>query len=315
VSPARSPPGRGSWSSVAPNEQEVQVRQLRDGEAVACSGLADRTSELLDGHCDGRWRRATIVGMSEPGEASAARPARKPFPSSRGKEFGTLQQVFDDVWWAWGTTRFLPGATFPRNMTIVREGADLVIIHPVMMPPAEQAKLEALGTIRHIVRLGDFHGMDDAAYVEKYRATSWAPRGVTGRQPDVAMEAGGMTPFADGTLHAFEVARVPETVLHLPRHGGILLTCDSVQNWERRPAGTSFLGAVMAKVMGFKGRACIGPGWRKQCEPKTGTSFGPRFRALLDLELRHLISAHGPPILDTARDDLRAAVDRLYPPG
>jgi len=241
--------------------------------------------------------------------------SRKQFSSGRGAQFGSLTQVFDDVWWAWGTTRFFPGATFPRNMTIVRQGEGLVVVHPVMMPPEEQAKIEALGKIEHIVRLGDFHGMDDALYQEKYSAKLWAPRGATPRdgvRVDHELYEGGPTPFEDGSLYAFEVASVPETVLHLERHDGMLLTCDSVQSWEKMPEGVSFLGSLMAKAMGFKGRACVGPGWRKQCEPKTGENFEPKFRRLLELEFRHIVSAHGPPLVDSAKDDLRAGVNAAY---
>jgi hypothetical protein len=246
----------------------------------------------------------------------AENPPRKAFPSQRGSRFGALTQVFEDVWWAWGTTRFLPGATFTRNMTIVREGTGLVVIHPVLLPDAEQKEVEALGPIEHVVRLGDFHGMDDAPYVERYGAKLWAPPGALerpGARVDKELVAGGDTPFSDGSLHAFDVASAPETVIHLRRHGGMLLTCDSVQNWERIPEGCSLLGAVMAKTMGFRGRACIGPGWRRMCEPRGGPGFGPRFRAILELEFRHIVSAHGPPVLDTAKQDLRASVDRSYP--
>lgn len=241
---------------------------------------------------------------------------RKPFPSRRGKGFGTIEPVFDDVWWAWGTTRMAPGVAFPRNMTIVREGDELVVVHPVMMPDAEQAKLDALGKVRHIVRLGDFHGMDNQLYVDRYGAAHWSPKDATplaGGKVDHELEPGGKSPFADGTLYLFDVAPVPEMVLHLKRHGGILLTCDSVQSWTPRPVGTTFLAGLMTGAMGFKGRACIGPGWRKQCEPKQGTNFGPKFRELLDLDFRHIIGAHGPPILDDAKDALRKSVDVLYP--
>src|SRR5688572_2643344 len=86
------------------------------------------------------------------------------FKSSAGPTFGTLEQVFDDIWWAWGTVRFAPGIVFPRNMTIVREPDGLVVIHPIVMPEDEQKKIEALGPVKHIVRLGAFHGMDDLAY-------------------------------------------------------------------------------------------------------------------------------------------------------
>ena len=87
------------------------------------------------------------------------------FKSSAGTVFGTLEQVFDDVWWAWGTVKFIPGVLFPRNMVIVREkSGELVVIHPILMPDAEQAKIDALGPVKHIVRLGAFHGMDDPAF-------------------------------------------------------------------------------------------------------------------------------------------------------
>ncbi len=241
---------------------------------------------------------------------------RKTFSSSRGNAFGSLTQLFEDVFWAWGTTRFFPGATFPRNMTIVREGDSLVVVHPVMMPPEEQARVEALGRIAHIVRLGDFHGMDDALYQEKYNAELWAPRGATfreGTRVDHELFEGGPTPFSDGAAFAFDVSRSPEMVIHLRRHDGMLLTCDSVQNWEHTAPGCSWLGALMAKPMGFRGRACIGPMWRKQNEPRDGTGFGPKFRSLLQLDVRHIVSAHGPPLKDTAQNDLQAAVDKLYP--
>ena len=238
------------------------------------------------------------------------------FHTQRGSSFGPLTAVFEDVWWAWGTTRFFPGAEFPRNMTVIRQDGHLVVIHPVMLPPPEQRKLEALGPIEHIVRLGDYHGMDDALYLRRYGATLWAPRGAyphEGAPVGRELAPGGPLPLCDAALLEFDVARAPELVLHVNRHGGGLLTCDSIQNWERTPEGCTLLGALMSKLMGFRGRACIGPGWRKFNEPKTGPGFGPRFHEILALEFRHLLSAHGPPVLGTARDDLSAVVRRTYP--
>jgi hypothetical protein len=236
------------------------------------------------------------------------------FKTSRGDVFGPLQQVFDDVWWAWGTVRFMPGFLFPRNMVIVREGGALVVVHPVMMPDDTQKKIEALGPVKHIVRLGAFHGMDDLAYAKKYDASLWAPPGVDcaeGLKVAHELHPGGELPFADARLVDFEASRAPETALHLARNGGMLLTCDSVQNWEHT-TGCSFLGGVMSRMMGFKGRACIGPGWRKQCEPKEGAGFGPTFEQILDLEFRHVIGAHGAPMKDTAKEELRASVRKIY---
>jgi hypothetical protein len=236
------------------------------------------------------------------------------FNSSRGSVFGTLEQVFDDVWWGWGTTKFMPGLLFPRNMTIIRERGKLVVVHPVMMPEAEQKKIEALGPIEHIIRLGAFHGMDDPLYVKRYSPVVWAPPGV-----DVHAEVkvhhelvpGGALPLEGASLFSFEKSRTPETALHLPRHGGLLLTCDSVQNWETT-RGASLLGGLMARAMGFRGRACIGPGWRRVAEPKDEIGFAADFERLLAMEFRHVIGGHGPPMKDTAKEDLRASVRKLY---
>lgn len=235
--------------------------------------------------------------------------------SSRGKTFGKLEQVFDDIWWAWGTVRVGPGVSFPRNMALVREAGELVAIHPVMMPDDVQRQIEALGPIKHIVRLGAFHGMDDAAYLEKYGATAWAPEGVelaTGARIDRVLKAGEHGPFADGTVFDFTASRSREMALHVKRHGGVLLTCDSVQNWQDI-AGVSLLAKLATRRMGFRGRACIGPGWRKRSEPKDGVGFKADFERLLALDWKHLLTAHGPPMRDTARDELRANVAKLYP--
>ena len=247
--------------------------------------------------------------------ADAKKKGSGGFKSSRGPNFSTLEQVFDDIWWAWGTTRFLPGLVFPRNMVVVREGGELVVIHPVLMPDAQQKRIEALGPIRHIVRLGAFHGMDDGLYVKRYAPTVWAPPGVDhsdGVKTDRELVPGGALPLAGATLHEFATSRTPEVVIHLERHGGVLLTCDSVQNWETT-TGCSRLGALFARAFGFRGRACLGPGWRRQSEPKDGAGFAPTFEQLLDLDFRHCIGGHGAPMKETARDDLRKQVKRIYP--
>lgn len=251
---------------------------------------------------------------AEGADAGAKKVSGGGFKSSPGKTFGTLAQVFDDVWWAWGTVRVGPGAAFPRNMTIVRERGELVVIHPVMMPDEEQKKIEALGPIKHIVRLGAFHGMDDPAYVKRYAPAVWAPPGVEPR-PDVPttkeLVPGGELPIAGATLFSFDTSRTPELALLVPRHGGVLLTCDSVQNWAEIE-GCTFLARAMSRMMGFRGRACIGPGWRKMSEPKDGAGFRPLFEKLLELEFRHILSGHGSPMKDTAKDDLRAQVKKVY---
>ena len=234
--------------------------------------------------------------------------------SRAGAVFGQVEQVFDDVWWAYGTTRLGPGVVFPRTMTIIREPDGLVVIHPVLMPPPQQAQIEAIGVIKHIVRLGAFHSMDDFAYVERYAPTVWAPAGVD-LHPGVVvhhqLEPGGQLPTKGSVLFSFERSRSPENALLLDRNGGLLVTCDSVQNWERTD-GCSLLGALVSRFIGFRGRACIGPPWLKASSPDDGEGMAPDFKRLLALNFRHAIGGHGGPMLDTAKEDLRLQTRRVF---
>jgi hypothetical protein len=231
-----------------------------------------------------------------------------------GKRFGTVEQVFDDVWWTWGTVQVGPGLVFPRTMAIVRERDGLVVIHPVMMPADEQAKIEALGPIKHIVRLGTGHGMDDAAYITRYKPTAWGQAGAPlkdGAARDRELVTGGPSPLDGGTVIAFETSKNPECVIHVPRHGGIVFSCDSIQNWADSP-GTSVVMRPLSRLMGFKGRACLGPLWRKHSEPKDGEDFKATYDKIVALDFAHAIGGHGAPMKDTARDDLRAALRASY---
>lgn len=249
--------------------------------------------------------------MTDRGSASKSAAA----PSSRpGPNFGEIERVFDDVWWAYGTTRMGPGVLIPRTMVILRERGDLVLIHPVMMPDAQQSQLEALGPVKHIVRLGSFHGMDDLAYVQRYAPTVWAPPLVDlkpGIQVHHELVPGGDLPIANAALFKFESSRVPEVALLLNKHDGVLLACDSVQNWEHT-TGCSAIGSLVSRLMGFRGRACIGPQWLKAADPENKKRLSPDFERLLKLNFRHAIGGHGGPILDTARDDLRLQVRRAF---
>jgi hypothetical protein len=232
-----------------------------------------------------------------------------------GKQFGTLEQLFDDIWWAWGTVVMGPGVTISRNMVLVREAnGDLVAIHPVMMPAAEQAKIDALGPIKHIVRLGSFHGMDDLAYVERYKPQTWSHpdmRLADGITRDHALDTGSATPIAGAQVHGFTGAKHPELVLHVPRHGGVLVACDAIQNWVDVP-GNSVMARVMTPLLGFKGPAVLGPAWRKAAEPSPGVTFRAQYDALANLDFKHAIGGHGPLMRDRARDHLKASIAKIY---
>ncbi len=91
------------------------------------------------------------------------------------------------------------------------------------------------------------------------------------------------------------------------RAGGILITCDAVQNWPDT-RGCSAIAKVATRLMGFTKRpAQIGPPWRKGMTPP-GESLREDFERLAALEFRHLIGGHGAPLRDTAKADFGRTV-------
>jgi hypothetical protein len=74
---------------------------------------------------------------------------------------GPITEVFPDVFVVRGTIRFMPLLAIARNMTIVRDGDELTVINSVRLSAAGEAELRRLGAIKRLVRLGNFHGMDD----------------------------------------------------------------------------------------------------------------------------------------------------------
>ena len=164
------------------------------------------------------------------------------------------------------------------------------------------------------MKLGHFHGMDDPYYVKKYSPVVWAAKDAVhkpGVTTDELLASGASLPVPRSELFVFERSTKPEACLLLKRDDGILVTCDSLQNWGDF-GGCSLLGRLMMRAMGFGGAARIGPGWRKAFEPKDDKGFAPDFERLLTLSFRHLLPAHGYPLKDDAKQAVTARVAEAY---
>ncbi len=111
---------------------------------------------------------------------------------------GDIEEIGDDAFMLRGSIKMNPLVRITRNMGIVREGRELTLLNPVRVNEKVEAQLAALGEIKHIVRLGCFHGNDDPYYVEKFGATMWAQRGgTTYTEPaiDRELDSGQALPF------------------------------------------------------------------------------------------------------------------------
>lgn len=225
---------------------------------------------------------------------------------------GELTEVFPDIFFVTGTsTPNFEGVSwqYSRNMTVVRHDGALTLINTVRLDDAGLAALDALGKVEHVVKLGAFHGIDDAFYVDRYDATLWAlPKATheSGKPTDRFL--GEDTPFPGCLVFEFETSDHPEALLILDRAGGVVIACDSLQNWTEADAFFSAESAAKMKQFGFFQKANVGPGFMRSCNPNASD-----FRRIERIGFRHLLSAHGVPLRDTAHVDLSATFARVFP--
>lgn len=226
---------------------------------------------------------------------------------------GPLEEVFPDVFYVKGQIRPTYGETqwqFTRSMTVVRHGNALTILNSIRLDDAGLAALDALGTVEHVVRLGSFHGRDDGFYVDRYDAPLWTLPGMElaeGLRSSRTLEPGAPGPVADGTTFVFESSKTPEAVLHLNRSGGILVTCDSLQNMLGPDEHFDEASSQMLRNGGFFGRGNLGPGWIRAASPQKAD-----FDRLLQLQFSHLLSGHGDPLRDEAQAVIRQSVAATF---
>lgn len=235
---------------------------------------------------------------------------------------GELRELFDDIFFVTGSVR-APGplpVVFSRNMVVVREGDSLTLINSLRLDDAGLAALDALGTVRHVLRIAGFHGMDDPFYKDRYGAKVWALKDqiyASGFNdtptkadayftPDVEMTRETELPIDGAELFVFDSARIPEGMVVLAREGGILVSGDCLQHWQRTEPHFSFLAKVMMKLMGFIKPHNVGPGWLRGAKPDVA-----EVASLLDLTFDHVLPVHGDEVIGNAKALYRPAIERL----
>lgn len=226
---------------------------------------------------------------------------------------GKIEEIADDVFMIRGSIRMNRMVRITRNMAVIREGNELSLINPLRLNQKVEAELKTLGTISNIIRTGPFHGVDDPYYVKTHSARLWAqPGGTAYPEPpiDVELNSDSSLPFADGEIFEFENTKQPECVLLIKKAGGILLSCDSIQNYGDY-SYNNFLAKIMLPFIGFPRTTIVGPMWLKGMSPE-GISLEADFRKLLELEFDSLLSAHGTLLEKGAHAAVERAVDKAF---
>lgn len=223
---------------------------------------------------------------------------------------GDIVQVFSDVFMVTGTNKVTHEGRelqHSRNMIIVRDRGKLSLINTVRLGQEGLARLEALGTVDKVLRIGVFHGRDDAFYVEKYQAALWALPGMQdqhGCTVDVTFTPQGEKPFSDCSLFVFETARFPEGIIHLNQNSGILISCDSLKNWVGPDSYFNKETAEQYEKQGFFGKATVSKVWKEAMGVQNSD-----FHGVKALSFKHLLTAHGAPLLHTAHEDVLRTLD------
>lgn len=225
---------------------------------------------------------------------------------------GPLTRIFDGSLYVMGTNRVHHAGVdlqTSRTMLVLHDAGELTLINSVRLDAAGLAALEALGTVRHVIRLGAFHGRDDPFYRDHYDALLWALPGsahADGREADRLLSDSEPLPCG-ARLFVFRSAKYPEAALLLPGQGGTLVTCDAIQNWAAIDRFFSAETAAMFTAQGLIRPANIPSTWLAACAPARAD-----FERLLALDFRHLVSAHGEPLLEDAHGRIEATVRGVF---
>lgn len=239
----------------------------------------------------------------------------KPRPHPPPRPHGELTEILPGVFFVTGTVAMAPGVRFSQAMTVVKHSDRLVIVNSARLDGQGLAALDRLGKVTDVIRLAANHGAGDPFYRERYGAKVWAVKGAPYMpgfnpkaepyfEPDVRFDTQTQLPLEGARVHLF-ASNPPEALLHLPMHGGTVISGDALQNWAEADRYFSGLGKVMMRVGGFLKPTNVGPGWLKQCRP-------PREDLLAVLALptfENVFPAHGQPVLGGALQKFRPALE------
>jgi hypothetical protein len=194
-------------------------------------------------------------------------------------------------------------------MTVLRGEDGLVVLNAIRLSDSAQREFDALGPMKHLVKLSDSHFIDEPFYAEHYEPTVWTLPGAKLRDLSPGKTLGGEHPIEAGVVIDLEAAQGwREAAFWVPHGGGTLVTCDAIQN-HVDSEGNSFFGGLMAGLMGFKGGLSVPPMWRKFQKLK-GAAVAEALAGLTELTYANLVTGHGPHVAGGADAKVKAAIER-----
>jgi hypothetical protein len=236
-----------------------------------------------------------------------------------GKQFrgvqphGDIREVFENIFMVTGTNVINnDGIRYQtsRNMIILRSSEGMLsLINTVRLNEDGLKALNKLGTVKHVIRIGAFHGYDDPFYVDTYEADYWIMPNMDNEygieNPKILSKES--MPISNCSLFEFKTTTLSEGALLLEQDNGILISCDSIQNWTEKDSFFSDECWNMFKEQGLIGAANIPDTWVGACKPRKED-----FSAIQALKFSHLISAHGEPLTEIASEKVSNSIKRVF---
>lgn len=226
---------------------------------------------------------------------------------------GPIEPIADGVFMVRGGMQMNPVVRITRNMAIVKEGDILTLINPIRLSEAGLKALDGLGEVKHLLRLGAFHGFDDPFYIDRYHPTFWVQSGGEAYPeptPDQILSEGGPLPFGKGEILCLGGVKQPECLLRLDVGKGLLLTCDVIQNYDDY-SHNNIPAKLAMPFLGFKKTTLVGPIWLRLM-PEDKEMVKADLMRLLDWDFDALLSAHGTFLASGAKPRVKAAIDKAF---
>lgn len=223
---------------------------------------------------------------------------------------GDILKAFENIYMVQGTniTNFNDlKIQHSRNMTIVEHKGDLALINTVRLDEARLQELDQLGTVKHVISIGAFHGRDDQFYLDKYKAKLWTVKEtISNYHTTQYLSDADVLPIKNSHFYIFKNSSPLEGFIYIEDHEGIVITCDSIKNWVQIDRFFSEDTAKMALSNGEISKARISPIWLSATGVKKSD-----FENLMTLKFKHLISAHGDVLRDTAYEDVKKSIGAI----
>eukprot|EP00516_Mucochytrium_quahogii_P009277 CAMPEP_0203777448 /NCGR_PEP_ID=MMETSP0099_2-20121227/7385_1 /ASSEMBLY_ACC=CAM_ASM_000209 /TAXON_ID=96639 /ORGANISM=" , Strain NY0313808BC1" /LENGTH=209 /DNA_ID=CAMNT_0050676723 /DNA_START=486 /DNA_END=1112 /DNA_ORIENTATION=- len=202
-------------------------------------------------------------------------------------------------------------------MTVYKDGnGELTLFNSFQLTEDGWKELDSLGKVKNVVRIGAFHGGEDAILLNRYKdAKYWILEGMEcalGLDCSHTIMKNSNVPIKGMKLFSPPNAEFPEAAVLLPCEDGVLVTCDMVQN--QASLGGEYNSYFMRLFMyfgGFVGEGRVGPGWLDACYKHFGKSPEENMLnffkdTLKSLDFDILMPGHGLPIVGNAKQKVFA---------